>query len=85
MRWNGNLMELLDISFLHLYTSEQALKLMKTVTSIAGFGEVDDLSSNLFRLDFFFNYSSLVYMASKNRAFPDMFLFKVISLTKSKT
>jgi hypothetical protein len=32
--------------FLHLYTSEQALKLKKTATSIAGFGEVDDLSCN---------------------------------------
>jgi hypothetical protein len=38
MRWNGNLMEILNIYFLHLYTSEQALKLMKTAASIAGFG-----------------------------------------------
>jgi hypothetical protein len=68
MRWNGNLMDLLDI-FLHLYTSEQALKLMKTATSIAGFGEVDDLSCNSFRHDFFFHYSSLVYMVSENWAF----------------
>jgi hypothetical protein len=37
MCWNVNLMELLDISFFHLYTSEQALKLMKTAASIAGF------------------------------------------------
>jgi hypothetical protein len=29
-----------------VYTSEQALKLMKTAASIAGFGEVDDLSCN---------------------------------------
>jgi hypothetical protein len=35
MCWNGNLMDLLNI--LHLYTSEQALKLKKTVASIAGF------------------------------------------------
>jgi hypothetical protein len=42
---------------------------MKTAASIAGFGEVDDLSSNSFRHDFFFNYSSLVYMVSENRAF----------------
>jgi hypothetical protein len=32
--------------FLHLYTSEQALKFMKTAASIMGFGEVDDLSCN---------------------------------------
>jgi hypothetical protein len=57
---------------------------MKTAASIAGFGEVDDLSSNSFRNDFFFNYSSLVYMVSENGAFPNMFLFKVISLTKRK-
>jgi hypothetical protein len=44
MRWNRNLMELLNISFFHLYTSEQALKLMKTAASITRFGEVDDLS-----------------------------------------
>jgi hypothetical protein len=69
IRWNGNLMELLNISFFHLYTSEQALKSMKTAASIAGYGEVDDLSSNSFRHDFFFNYSSLVYMVSENRAF----------------
>jgi hypothetical protein len=55
MRWNGNLMELLNISFFHLYTSEQDLKLMKTAASIAGFGEVDDLSCNSFRHDFFFS------------------------------
>jgi hypothetical protein len=42
--------------FLHLYTSELALKLMKTAAFIAGFGEVDDLSRNSFRHDFFFNY-----------------------------
>jgi hypothetical protein len=58
---------------------------MKTAASIAGFGEADDLSCNSFRHDFFFNYLSLVYMVSENRAFPDMFLFKVISLTKRKT
>jgi hypothetical protein len=29
-----------------LYTSEQALELMKIATSITGFGEVDDLSCN---------------------------------------
>jgi hypothetical protein len=57
---------------------------MKTTASIAGFGEVDDVSSNSFRHDFFFNYSSLVYMVSENRAFPGMFLFKVIRLTKFK-
>jgi hypothetical protein len=39
---------------------------MKTTTSIAGFGEVDDLCSNSFRHDFFLNYSSLVYMVSEN-------------------
>jgi hypothetical protein len=55
---------------------------MKTAAPIAGFGEVDDLSSNSFRHDFFFNYSSLVYMVSENRPSPNMCFFKVISLTK---
>jgi hypothetical protein len=32
--------------FVHLYTSEQALKSMKTAASIAGFEEVDGLSCN---------------------------------------
>jgi hypothetical protein len=41
MRWNDNASGYLI--FLHLYNSEQALKLMKTAASIAGFGEVDDL------------------------------------------
>jgi hypothetical protein len=57
---------------------------MKTAASIAALGEVDDLSSNSFRHDFFFNYSSLVYMVGEKRAFPDMLLFKVIILTKRK-
>jgi hypothetical protein len=56
---------------------------MKTAASIVGFGEVDGLSCNSFRHDFF-NYSSLVYMVSENQAFPDMCFFKVISLTKRK-
>jgi hypothetical protein len=55
--------------FLCLYTSGQALKLMKTAASIAGFEEVDALSCNSFRHDFSFHYSSLVYMVSENRAF----------------
>jgi hypothetical protein len=42
---------------------------MKTAASIVGFGEVDDLSCNSFRHDFFFNYSSFVYMVSENQAF----------------
>jgi hypothetical protein len=45
---------------------------MKTAASVAGFGEVDDLSCNSFRHDFSFHYSSLAYMVSENRAFPDM-------------
>jgi hypothetical protein len=57
---------------------------VKTAASIAGFGEVDDLSSNSFRHDFFFNYSSLVYMVSENWAFHGMILFEVINLTKRK-
>jgi hypothetical protein len=57
---------------------------MKTAASIAGFGEVDDLSCNSFRHDFFFHYSSLVYKVSENQAFPDILFFKVISLTKLK-
>jgi hypothetical protein len=39
-------MELLNISFLHLYASEQALKLKMTAASIGGFGEIDHLSYN---------------------------------------
>jgi hypothetical protein len=57
---------------------------MKTTSSIAGFGEVDDLSCNSFRHDFSFHYSDFVFMVSENQAFPDMYFFKVISLTKSK-
>jgi hypothetical protein len=57
---------------------------MKTVASIAGFGEIDDLSCTLLGMTSFFNYSSLVYMFSENWAFPDMCLFKVVSLTKRK-
>jgi hypothetical protein len=48
---------------------------MKTAASIAGFGEVDDLSCNSFRHDFFFNYSNLVYMGSENWAFSQHVLF----------
>jgi hypothetical protein len=37
-----------------------------------------------FRHEFSFHYSSLVMLVSENRAFPDICLFKVISLTKRK-
>jgi hypothetical protein len=36
MRWNGKFMELHGSHFLHLYTFEQAPKLMKTAASVAG-------------------------------------------------
>jgi hypothetical protein len=84
MRWNGNLMELLDISFLHLYTSEQALKLKKTVTFIAGFGEVDDLSCNSLSMTSPFIIQAMSTWLVKIRPSPDMCFFKVISLTKRK-
>jgi hypothetical protein len=45
---------------------------MKTAASIAGIGEVDDLSCNSLSMTSFFNYSRLVYMVSENRAFPDI-------------
>jgi hypothetical protein len=46
MCWNWNFIELLNISFLHLYASQQALKLKMTAASIGGFGEIDHLSYN---------------------------------------
>jgi hypothetical protein len=57
---------------------------MKTTTPVAEFGEVDDLSCNALGMTSLFHYSSLVYMVSDNRAFPDMFFSKVISFTKRK-
>jgi hypothetical protein len=68
---------------LHLYTSEQALKLMKTATSIAGFTEVDDLSWNRLGMT-----TLLIIRALSTRLVkigpPNMCFFKVISLTKHK-
>jgi hypothetical protein len=77
MRWNGKLMELLDISFLHLYTSEQALKFMKTATSIAGFREVDDLSCNSLSMTSLFIIQALSTWLVKIGPSPYMFFFKV--------
>jgi hypothetical protein len=74
--WNGNLMELLDIpfsSFVHLWKSSQIYE--DNSIHCGGFGEVDDLSCNSLRHDFFFNYSSLVYMVSENRVFSRHVLF----------
>jgi hypothetical protein len=85
MRWNGNLMELLISYFLNLYTSEQALKLMKTAASIAGFGEVDDLSCNALGMTSLFIIRALSTWLVKIGTYPDMYFCKVISLTKRKT
>jgi hypothetical protein len=70
--------------FLHLYTSEQALKLMKTASSIAGFGEVDDLSCNSLGMTSPFIIQALSTWLVKLGPSPDMCFFKVISLTKRK-
>jgi hypothetical protein len=42
---------------------------MKTATSIAGFGEVDDLSGNFLGMTYFLIIRALVYMVSENWAF----------------
>jgi hypothetical protein len=57
---------------------------MKTAASIAGFGEVDDLSSNSFSMTSLFIIQALFTWLVKIEHFPDMCFFKVISLTKHK-
>jgi hypothetical protein len=48
---------------------------MKTAASIAGFGEVDDLSCNFLGMTSFLIIRALVYMVSENRAFSRHVLF----------
>jgi hypothetical protein len=58
---------------------------MKTAASIAGFGEVDDLSCNSFRHDFFFLIiRALSTWLVKIGPSSDMYFFNVISFTKHK-
>jgi hypothetical protein len=64
------LMELMNISFSSFYTFEQALKLMKTVASIAGFGEVDDLSCNSLGMTSLFIIQTLSTWLVKIGPFP---------------
>jgi hypothetical protein len=56
--------------FLHLYTSEQALKLMKTATSVAGLGEVYDLSRNSLGMTSLFIIQALSTWLVKIEPFP---------------
>jgi hypothetical protein len=65
--------------FLHLHTSEQVLKFMKTAASIAGFGEVDDLSCNSLSMTSLFIIQALSTWLVKIGPSPGL---KVISLTK---
>jgi hypothetical protein len=67
-----------------LYTSEQALKLMKKATSIAGFEEVDDLSYNSLGMTSLLIIRALSTWLVKIGPSPDMCFFKVISLNKRK-
>jgi hypothetical protein len=64
--------------------SEQALKFMKTAASIAGFGEVDDLSCNSLGMTYLFIIQHLSTWLVKIGPPPYMCFFKVISLTKCK-
>jgi hypothetical protein len=57
---------------------------MKTAASIAGFGEVDDLSCNSLSMTSLFIIQTLSTWLVKIGPSPDMFFFKVISLTKRK-
>jgi hypothetical protein len=57
---------------------------MKTAASSRDLERLMIYLATLLGMTSFFNYSSVVYMISENQAFPDMCLFKVISLTKRK-
>jgi hypothetical protein len=57
---------------------------MKTAASIAGFREVDDLSCNSLSMTSLFIIQALSTWLVKSGPSPDMFFFKVISLTKRK-
>jgi hypothetical protein len=58
---------------------------MKTGASIAGFGEVDDLFCNSLGMTSLFIIQALSTELVKIEPSPDMYIFKVISLTKCKT
>jgi hypothetical protein len=58
---------------------------MKTAASIAGFGEVDDLSCNSLSMTSLCIIQELSTWLVKIGPSPNMYLFKVISLTKRKT
>jgi hypothetical protein len=84
MCWNGNLMELLDISFssfVHLWTSSQ---IDENSSIIVGFGEVDDLSCNSLSMTSLFIIQALSTRLVKIGPSPDTCFFKVIILTKRK-
>jgi hypothetical protein len=57
---------------------------MKTEVSIAGFGEVDDLSCNSLGMTSLFIIQVLSTWLVKIGTSPDMCFFKFISLTKRK-
>jgi hypothetical protein len=57
---------------------------MKTAASIVGFGEVDDLPCNSLSMTSLFIIQALSTWLVKIRPSPNMFFFKVISLTKRK-
>jgi hypothetical protein len=57
---------------------------MKTAASIVGFGQVDDLSCNSLSMTSIFIIQALFTWLVKIRPSPDIFFFKVISLTKRK-
>jgi hypothetical protein len=57
---------------------------MKTAASIAGFREVDDLSCNSSSMTSVFIIQALSTWLVKIGPSPDMFFYKVISLTKRK-
>jgi hypothetical protein len=80
MRWDGNLMELLDISFVHLWTSSQ----IDEDSSIhCGIWRGWWFILQLFKHDFFIIQALSTWLV-KIGPFPDMCFFKVISLTKRK-
>jgi hypothetical protein len=57
---------------------------MKTTASIAGFGDVDDLSCSSLSMTSLFVIQALSTWLVKIGPSPDMCFFKVISLTKRK-
>jgi hypothetical protein len=75
MRWNGNFMELVNISFssfVHFWTSS---KIEEDNIIHRGIRRGWWFILQLFRHDFSLNYSNLVYMVSENRSFSWYVLF----------